>query len=195
MARKLSEEEGENLTMVQITEMRWPFVLVILSILFGTGLGMFFGIGEDKIKAHLEEGLAKNSTLTNLLFEKQSAEREKLKTKSWSYIQRAHLHGGGISALSLGLLFILSALPLSALIKNLLGLLLALGTIAYPIFWLMSGLYAPQFGTSLAKEKFELLASGGRPHVFITVIILILLLAKPPKNSKMENSKLKDGTC
>lgn len=165
----------------------WPFVIVLISILFGTGLGVFFGVGEEKIKKQLELNLSKNEKLDQLSEDQQKIEKDKLKTKAWSYIQRAHLHGGGIAALTLGLLFLLERISISFSFKNLIGVLLSTGGFLYPFFWLLSGFHAPELGTNAAKDKFEFLAYGGAIHVAMTFLILLLWIIRPKLSSENES--------
>ncbi len=159
---------------------RWPLAIVLISILFGTGMGAFFGAKEESVKTYLENELQKNELFSKVdeSSEGQKA-KEKLaqtKDKSWRYILRAHFHGGGIAALSLGLLLLLGHMTLSSGKRQLIGFGIAISGFLYPLFWLFSGLYGPSMGTGAAKQKFEMFAYAGALHVLLTLVVLFYVI-------------------
>jgi hypothetical protein len=159
--------------MDSIRVVRWGVVLALSSILFGFALGALFGLNEAGLKGHLEsEGRL-------VLAEKYGGDDARLRTvldKSWVYFQRAHLHGGGIGAVALGLCLLLAFLPAtSARLKGFAGTCAGAGALGYSVFWLLAGLRAPRAGsTSAAKETLQWLAV---PSSGLAIVGLILTFA------------------
>lgn len=176
--------------MNSLSPIRWPMVIVLLSILFGTGMGIVFGVWEDVLKAKIADQLQFNQKLQSLAPEQQEKEKENLKSRAWQYVKRAHLHGGGISALSLGLLLLLARLKLNKKIKFYLGSLLAFGGFLYPFFWLGAAYFTPALGATAAKEKVEFLAGGGLLHVAATFAIFIILIVKGFTSEETERGSI-----
>lgn len=175
--------------MTNLVDLKWPVALVLLSILFGTGMGVVFGVQEDALKSRIADQLQYNQNLSLLSSEVQEKEKENLKNKAWQYVKRAHMHGGGIAALSLGVLLVLASLNVNCKIKFFLGFILAFGGFLYPFFWLAAAFYTPSLGAAAAKEKFQFLAGGGVLHVVATFIILIMLITKGFKPARPERGE------
>ncbi|MCB1215440.1 MAG: hypothetical protein KDK66_08190 [Deltaproteobacteria bacterium] len=151
-----------------------PLVITLIAVLFGIALGAFFGIQEESIKGYIAKGLSQNTSINALEEPKKQIEIEKLKEKSWRYVQRAHFHGGGIAAITLGLLLFIVHLALGKGIKLFLAYGLSLSALIYPFFWLLSGLKAPWIGTGAAKESYAFLAYSGGIYVLLVFLLLLL---------------------
>lgn len=161
-------------------KLRAPLLLAILAALFGSGLGVAFGISEDRMKAYLAAELRENAKLSPLAPEAREKEGAALKDKAWQYFKRSHLHGGAMAALSVGLILVLNTLTGAVGLRIAAAYALGLGAVLYALFWLAAGIYAPSLGTSAAKEKFQFLAAGGLLHLAGTAAVFGLLFRKNP---------------
>lgn len=142
--------------MSHLRTVRLGVVLALLSILFGFGLGAVFGAAEASVKGHLKaEGEAALAT-------KYGGDPAKMKPvvdKAWAYVLRAHLHGGAIGAVALGLCLLLASLPGAGRAHAVAAALSGAGALGYGVFWLFAALRAPGLGsTGAAKESLEWLA-------------------------------------
>jgi hypothetical protein len=151
---------------------RWGLVFAFLSIGFGFGMGALFGANEDAMKAGLKAGGEA------VLAEKYGGDAARLKAvldKSWAYYKRAHLHGGGIGAVALGLCLLLASLRGAARARALAGLAAGVGALGYAVYWLLAGMRAPGLGsTDAAKESLAWLAI---PTSGLAIVGLLLAFA------------------
>ena len=88
-------------------------LLAVLTLLFGFALGIVFGANEDAIKSRLKASAME--VRTSVYHDDDVALKAAL-AKSWVYVQRAHLHAGGLGTAAVGLILVamvLGALPLS----------------------------------------------------------------------------------
>lgn len=150
---------------------RLGVVLALLAILFGFGLGAVFGAAEASVKGHLEaEGKAALTT-------KYGGDPAKMKPvvdKAWVYVQRAHLHGGAMGAVALGLCLLLASLPRAGRANAVAAALSGAGALGYAVFWLLAALRAPGLGsTTAAKESLQWLAM---PTSGMAIVGLLLAL-------------------
>ena len=67
--------------------------LATLTLLFGFGLGILFGLDEGKIKSRLSDSAA---AVQETVYHGDSTAAKPILEKSWSYAQRAHLHAGSL---------------------------------------------------------------------------------------------------
>lgn len=140
----------------ELRELRIGVTLALLALLFGFGLGGVFGAAEDDLKAHLK-GSAQAVLAT--AYEGDAAKADAVAKKSWSYLKRAHMHGGGMGAAALALILLLAALPSCRKLRKATAILLGAGALLYPVFWLLAGFNAPGLGsTGAAKEGLKILA-------------------------------------
>ena len=118
-------------------------LLAFLGILYGFTLGAQFGANEDRIKAAMEEsGRAVLATV-------YAGDEERMMGvvgRSWTYLQRAHLHGGAIGTAALASILALALLCRGGLVVNLSGLAFGFGALVYPFFWGMAAFRAPGLG-------------------------------------------------
>lgn len=134
-------------------------VLALLSITFGFVLGGAFGAIEDSIKGHLR-GSAQ--AVLDTVYQGDEAEMDKVVAKSWTYMKRAHLHGGAIGAVALASIVLLGLFGSSGLLERGSALALGAGALLYASFWLAAGLTAPALGsTGAAKEALQFMAIPG----------------------------------
>jgi hypothetical protein len=156
---------------------RWGVVLAMLTILFGFAMGGAFGAAEDSLRAGLQ---ASGDAVLDSVYGGDTAKLKGVLDKSWAYLKRAHLHGGGIGAAVLVALGLLAALTRpSPLLRTGLSLGLGLGGLGYSVFWLLAARAAPRLGsTGLAKESLAWLAvpsAGLLLAGFVAVLGLLLL--------------------
>lgn len=151
-------------------------MLAVLTILFGQGLGIVFGLNEDLIKSRLKADAAE---VQATLYKGDMLASKTVVEKSWNYMQRAHLHAGGMGTTAVALIIVLCLVGSSRLVSCLISLILGAGGLGYSIFWMWAGFRAPGLGsTGAAKESLKWLAmpsSGG--FVLATIAVLIVLVA------------------
>jgi hypothetical protein len=124
-----------------LQDIRPGLALVLLGLLFGTALGIWFGIDEASFKDYIARGIAAHPQLHDA----SSAD------KIWRYVQRAHFHATGIAAFSLGLLWLVVSTDLSARMKGVASLAVGLGSF-YPLAWFTTFYLAPSLGRNAAHE-------------------------------------------
>lgn len=117
--------------------------LVLLGLMFGVGMGILFGLNEDMYKAYIKQGIEANPAVHDA----KSAD------KIWRYAQRAHFHGTGIAAFSLGLILLTMLSGMKSRYKKVSAIFLGLSSL-YPLSWLTMFLLAPSIGRGLAHEHF-----------------------------------------
>lgn len=149
--------------------------LAVLTILFGQGLGIVFGLNEDSIKSRLKSSA---SEVRDTVYKGDDAAIKAVLDKSWVYMQRAHLHAGGMGTTALALIVLVGLLGASRRWTMAVGLGLGAGGLGYSVFWMWAGFRAPALGsTGLAKESLKWLAmpSSGA-FVLATVVVLVVLV-------------------
>ena len=150
-------------------------VLTILTILFGQGMGIIFGLNEDAIKSRLNASAA---AVLDTAYKADDASMKPVLDKSWAYMQRAHLHAGAMGTTGLALIVLLCALGTAARVLVLVSIALGAGGLGYSIFWMWAGFLAPGLGsTGTAKESLKWLAipSSGA-FVLATTAVLVVLI-------------------
>lgn len=151
-------------------------VLAVLTILFGQGMGIVFGLNEDVIKSQLKESAA---AVRVSVYMGDDAAIKAVLDKSWVYMQRAHLHAGGMGTTALALIVLVGLLDASRRLTMAVGLGLGAGGLGYSIFWMWPGFRAPGLGSmGLAKESLKWLAmpsSGAFVVATITVLVLLFV--------------------
>lgn len=134
-------------------------ILALLSIAFGFILGGSFGAAEDSIKGHLRSSA---DVVFDTVYEGDAGRRDAVVSKSWSYMKRAHLHGGAIGAAALASIVLLGLFGNPGPLERYSALAFGAGSFLYPLFWLAAGLTAPAVGsTGEAKEALGFLAIPG----------------------------------
>jgi hypothetical protein len=151
-------------------------LLAVLTVLYGQGMGIVFGIDEAIIKGRLAADAA---AVRDTAYQGDDAAIKATLDKSWAYMKRAHLHAGSI-------IVVLGFLGASKGTVTAISLGLGAGGLGYSIYWMWAGFRAPGLGgTSAAKESLEWLAmpSSGA-YVVASVWLLVLLAMKVlPKKS------------
>ena len=129
--------------------------LVLLSLSFGVGMGISFGVNEDAYKSYIAEGIQAHPDVHD----------EKSGDKIWRYAQRTHFHSTGIAAFSLGLIILIMFSGMKSGLKTVSSVLIGLGGF-YPLSWFTMFLLAPSIGRSpahhhLLTEIFTYVGVGG----------------------------------
>lgn len=162
----------------------WPALLIgMLTLLYGFGMGIVFGAGEDELKGIMKE------SADAVMVDVYKGDAEKAKTvlaKAWTYQKRSHIHAGGLGAASLVLIILLALATRPSIATRTTSLMLSIGGFGYAIFWMIAGFAAPGLGgTGAAKDAFEWLAMPSAGAVVLgtlaTTILVTLALARKPQ--------------
>ncbi len=160
-------------------------ILAILTILFGQGMGVAFGLNEDAIKSRLKADAA---AVQDTVYHHDANASKAVTSKSWSYMKRAHLHAGGMGTTAVALIIVLCLVGASGLTTTLISFALGAGGLGYSIFWMWAGFRAPGLGsTGAAKESLNWLAmpsSGAFVIATIAVLIATIAWAKAGRRSE-----------
>ena len=162
----------------ELSTVKIGLAIVLISLFFGVGLGIAFGVNEDAFKDYVSEGIAANPEVHD----------ESSQSKIWRYVQRAHFHAGGIAAFCLGLIILVMFSDLSAKLKRVASILIGAGSV-YPLAWFVMFFLAPSIGRGAAHEHlltklFTLIGVGGLlAGSFILLANLFLGLFRDPANT------------
>ncbi|MFT5622842.1 MAG: hypothetical protein ACI9FZ_000769 [Bacteroidia bacterium] len=160
-------------------------LLALLTILFGQGMGIVFGLNEDSIKSRLKGDAA---NVLETVYRGDTMASQAVVDKSWSYMKRAHLHAGGMGTTAIALVVVLCLFGASPRAIALISLALGAGGLGYSAFWMWAGFRAPGLGsTGFAKESLAWLAmpsAGG--FVVATIAVFIVLLIRTLSKSEYE---------
>jgi len=139
----------------ELKTVKLGLALVLLGLLFGVGMGIFFGVNEDAYQNYIAQGIAAHPEVHDA----------KSPDKIWRYAQRAHFHATGIAAFALGLVILVMCSKLKPNYKKASAILLGLSSF-YPLSWLNMFLLAPSIGRGpahahLLTEIFAYTGVGG----------------------------------
>ena len=159
-----------------LKDVRVGLLLAVLTLVYGFGLGMTFGIAEDDIKGSLKaDGEAALATHYN----GDEAKMKAVASKSWVYFKRAHLHANGLGATAVGLILLLAFIERKKMLKSLTAIAIGLGSLGYSMFWMLAGMKAPGMGgTGAAKEALTWLASPTSFLCMIGLLITVFVVVK-----------------
>ena len=147
--------------------------LALLTLLFGQGMGIVFGLNEDAIKGRLAASAAE---VRESVYHNDDVAIKAVLDKSWTYMKRAHLHAGGMGTTALALIILTCFMGASRRAISLTGLGLGGGGLGYSLFWMWAGIRAPMLGgTGAAKESLKWLAMP-TAGAFVTATFTVLLL-------------------
>ena len=151
-------------------------LFAVLTLLFGFGLGIVFGLNEDAIKSRLNASAAE---VRETVYRGDDAAIKTVLDKSWVYMQRAHLHAGGLGAAAIGLILVVVLLGTSPGLTRAISLGFGLGRAR--IFRLLVGrrISPPGLGgTTAAKESLKWVAMSSSGAVVVaTAAVAVLLVA------------------
>jgi hypothetical protein len=164
---------------------RIPFVIAILTLIFGVFISIIFGANEDFFKDKIKEGLSKNEKI-NLI--QDTAEKDAVlkseSDKNWRYYQRFHFHATGIGSMIMGVLLFISFLSAPEGLKSITSYAVAIGGFLYPFLWLFAAIYGPELGREVAKEKYAIFGYMGGLFLLGLFLSLFMALKYPLKSSK-----------
>lgn len=151
-------------------------LFAVLTLLYGFGLGIAFGGFEDHFQARIK---ASAMAVKDSVYQGDEARMKPVLDKAWVYMQRAHLHAGGLGASALGLIVIAAFVGAPALLLRLTAFGLGAGSFGYSLYWMWAGFRAPGLGgTGLAKESLKWLAMPSSGAIVLcTAMVLGLLVA------------------
>jgi hypothetical protein len=155
-------------------------LFAIMTLLFGYAMGVVFGLNEDLIKSRLA---ASAEAVSATVYGGDAAAVKAVLGKSWTYMQRAHLHAGGLGSAAVGLTLLVVMLKVSTMWTRLISLGLGAGAFGYSVFWLWAGFRAPGLGgTDAAKESLAWLAMPASGAVVVATaaaaVLVVVTLAR-----------------
>ena len=159
-----------------LKKMKLGVLFALLSLLYGFGLGGVFGAAEDSIKGHLE-------TEAQAVFESayggDQGKLDKVRSKSWTYFKRAHLHANGLGTASLAMILLLACIGSVGRLEQATAALLGIGVLGYASFWMFAGLTTPGLGsTGAAKEALSWLAVPTSGACIVGVVLVLFLFGR-----------------
>jgi len=131
-------------------------LLAMLTILYGQGMGVAFGINEGMFKDRLKASAA---AVRDTAYKGDDAALKAVVDKSWAYMLRAHLHAGAMGTTAFVLIVFMCLIGLSGRLVTAISIGLGAGGLGYSLFWMWAGFRAPGLGsTGAAKDSLEWLA-------------------------------------
>ncbi len=170
-----------------IWAVRPGLLLAFLTLLFGIGMGIVFGVNEDGVKQWINSGIATHPAVHD----------EKSATKIWRYAQRAHFHATGIGAFTIGLILLIALVDMKARLKTISAVLVGLGG-SYSLSWLMMFLLAPSMGRDAAHhalwtEVFVYVGVGGLLAGISLLILNLFFGVGTPTSTVTADTKPSDS--
>lgn len=146
-----------------IAAVRPGILLAMLTLLFGIGMGIGFGINEDGFQDYIAEGISAHPQLHD----------EKSQHKIWRYAQRAHFHATGVGAFTLALTMVVAFSGLRTRMKTLVSTLIGLGG-TYALAWYSQFWLAPELGRHGAHSALitEMLTYIGVGSLLVGMLML-----------------------
>ncbi len=149
----------ENPASINIRPFAIGIILALCAILFGFGLGAVFGAAESTVKESLSNSAEQ---VIDTVYAGNTEKANDVVKKSWGYMKRAHLHGGGIGAVALSAIAILLLLGRAGLIEQSSSIALGAGALIYSLFWMVAAFKGPALGDlHAAKESLKFMAIPG----------------------------------
>lgn len=181
---QLEGKAAHAATLVRLRPALPGLTVAVLTLLFGFSLGGLFGLNEEIIKSRLTASAA---AVQVSVYQGDDATAKAVVSKSWSYMQRAHLHAGGLGTTAVALTILVVLLGASPGITRAISLGLGAGALGYSVFWMWAGFRAPALGsTGAAKESLQWLAGPSAGLVLAAtaavVLLCVLALRRPPQS-------------
>ena len=150
-----------------IGSVRIGLVLSMLTLMFGIGMGVLFGVNEEGVKGYIEQGIAAN----------QERHDDKSASKIWRYAQRAHFHATGVGAFALAMVILIAAIPMSRALKQVTSILIGVGSL-YALAWFSMFWLAPALGRHAAHDALvtQLITKATVACLSLGVLILFIHL-------------------
>jgi hypothetical protein len=151
-------------------------LLGVLTLLYGFGMGVFFGVNEDAIKGRLK---ASAEAVKATAYKGDEAAVKLVLERAWTYMKRAHLHAGGLGVNTIALSLLLVALGAGAAVTRWLPIALGAGGLGYSIYWMWAGFRAPGLGgTGPAKEALKWLAMPASAAVALATLAVAVIVVR-----------------
>jgi hypothetical protein len=146
-----------------ITAVKFGLFFVMLTLIFGIGMGVIFGAAESRVHSYISQGISANEELHDEFSQK----------KIWRFAQRSHFHATGIAAFSIGLVLLIMFSSLKKSLKSTASFLVGLGGL-YPLSWFSMFLLAPSLGRKAAHNHIvtEILVYVGVGGLLLGIAIL-----------------------
>lgn len=149
-------------------------LLAVLTLLLGFTLGVVFGLNEDLIKSRLS---ASATTSASTVYQQDPQAMKAVLDKSWTYMQRSHLHAGSLGTTAIALTVVVVLLGTGARIATTISVALGAGGLGYSLFWVWAGFRAPALGgTGAAKESLAWLAIPSAGLIVASTLAVAVLL-------------------
>ena len=157
-----------------LSSVKIGLALALLCIVANIALGALFGLNEDLFQNYIHAGIAAHPEL----FPNAATAQNNI----WRWVQRAHMHAGGIGGFTLALVILTALTDMSPSRKQITAALLGL-SIFYPAAWLVLFWNAPIIGTKAAHGVFlaELFTDIGIGALCLGLLSLILGIFLPKK--------------
>jgi len=101
-----------------IAPVRLGLILSMVTLLFGIGMGVVFGVNEDGVRDYIKDGIAAHAQLHD----------QQSQSKIWRYAQRAHFHATGVGAFTLAMILLVGATPMARRFKAAVSTLIGVGS-------------------------------------------------------------------
>lgn len=182
------DEKSRSLLALEISARLRPalggLLLGVLTLLYGFGLGVVFGLNEDAIKGRLK---ASAETVKATAYKGDEAAVKLVLERAWTYMKRAHLHAGGLGVNTIALALLLVAVGAGAKETFWLPLALGAGGLGYSIYWMWAGFLAPGLGgTTPAKEALRWLAMPSSAAVALATLAVAAIVFRAMRTGKNE---------
>jgi hypothetical protein len=149
-------------------------ILAVVTLLFGQGMGIVFGLNEEAIKGSLKTSAAE---VRDTVYKGDDVALKAVLEKSWVYMQRAHLHAGAMGTTAVVLIVLTCLLGLSRLVTIAIGVGLGAGGLGYSLYWMLAGFRAPALGgTGAAKESLNWLAMPASGAFVVATLAVLAML-------------------
>jgi hypothetical protein len=159
-----------------------PFALALFAMISGVSISILFGVNESLFKDKISKDIQLNEKIMSIVDQqKRETKIEQEESKNWRYYQRFHFHSTGISAMTLGVLVLLTFSLAPSLIKLTTSYMISVGGFLYPFVWLFAALYGPIMGRAEAKEAFAVFGYMGGVFLVGLVLALIVFIRYPVK--------------
>lgn len=143
----------------------------VSTLLYGFGMGIAFGGFEEAFTNRLK---ASAMAVKDTVYKGDEARMKYVLDRAWVYMQRAHLHAGGLGASSLGLILVMAFAGTPGWLLKITAAGLGAGSFGYALYWMWAGFRAPGLGgTGAAKESLQWLAMPASGAVVLATVIVL----------------------
>lgn len=164
-----------DFTQTRLRPLAPGILLALLAIAFGFGLGPAFMVTEDAIKGHLT---ATAEAVLQTAYQGDVEAANAVVEKSWGYFKSAHVHASTLGTSALAAILLLALLGPPGRLARSSALLFGAGALAWGVCWMLTGLHAPELGsTEAAKRAVGWLALPGSGMCLLGLLGTLLCMA------------------